>query len=141
MNPRTFVFMPTDSANALLFAASKRSVESTLGGIFAAGMCNTWASPLDAARELLSILYSVDIAMSSVGREFPDNEDVSTMLRQWAIGAPKVLEYCTRLLSTPNKIDPLEISQWIVFLTIRRQTLELNGIRTPLIEESPVHQL
>ncbi len=137
MNTRTFVFMPSDNPDALLFAAAQKRMESTLGGLFARDLCNTWTSPLDATRELLSLLYSVDMAMSTVGREFPDDKNVSTMLRQWAIGAPKVLTYCTRLLSAPDEIDLLEIAEWFMFITIRRQTLELNGIDTPVVEESP----
>ncbi len=140
MIQRSFVFMPTDSPNRLIVAAVKERMESNLGWLLALDAHNTWSNPQEAVQDLLSLLYSVDLATSMAGKEFQGNEDVAAMNREWAISSPKMLKYLTDLLSQPKNINLGEISHWFAFLTVRRQTLELNGISVPSTEESPVQQ-
>ncbi|MFZ1735758.1 MAG: hypothetical protein WAU31_02385 [Candidatus Moraniibacteriota bacterium] len=141
MIQRSFVFMPTDSPNRLIIAAVKERMTSNLGWLLALDAHNTWSNPREAVQDLLSLLYSVDLAMSKTGKEFQGNEDVAAMLREWAISSPKMLQYLTNFSSQAENTDLSEISHWFAFLTVRRQTLELNGISVPSTEESPVQQV
>lgn len=138
MKRRKFVFMPEDGPDVLLFASIQRRMESKIGALLAEDVANVWSSPQEALQELLMVLYSVDLAMTEAGRKFPDSEDVTTMLKQWAIASPKALVYLNGLSRTPSRINLAEMSQWFAFFTMRRQTLELNNITVAPVHVSPV---
>lgn len=138
MGHHKFVFMPSDGPDVLLFASIQRRMESKIGALLAEDVTDIWSSPQEALQELLMVLYSVDLAMTEAGRKFPDSEDVTTMLKQWAIASPKALAYLNGLSRTPSSINLVEMSHWFAFFTMRRQTLELNEIPVVPIHLSPV---
>lgn len=138
MSRRKFVFMPGDAADVLLFASIRRQMESPLGRLTTLDADQMWETSVEAVEEVLALFFAVDASMAECQKKFPDNADVATMTREWALCAPRALEYLNRLRQAPEDINIGEMANWFAFLTLRRQTMELNGIEILFGTECPV---
>ncbi len=112
--------------------------DTSVSGVFARGMASDWFNSVVNIHKILDeaqkLLEAVDLAIS--GADIPGDDELQKMKEAWAYMGPgfqNELEKTRSLVRDMGIIDTRltvysRLANIISMLTLRRQTLELNGI-------------
>jgi hypothetical protein len=116
-------------------------------GVFAEGLSPVltevmiWAlstgkeSPQKMLEETRQLLHDVDRATVVAMNQLRGDEDIQTVARQWAFFGPGIFRQLERIsgLDGFRSEDLAILANLNAFLTVRKLSLELNGVDVPLV--------
>ena len=129
------IYMPGDSRLFLVTAASV-----TIANLTAQDFLKQQTSIPDLVTEAEQLLNSVDLAISSA--DIPGDEELERLKVSWAYfgnGFGRKIDLLKHIMNHLRSEQLIEayalLANIITMPTLRRQTLELSGIHTPLQKE------